>query len=292
MQISKPWKLRKKTQLAPNLVLAGAQRSGTTFLKAQLATHREIAFTPNFASATHAAEEETGFPFTSPVLSEANQGLSNGRFWYQNLAERTGNARYRGTKWPYMMVWPHCMVNLRRHLPGATVVVVLRNPVEVAWSAFRLTYSGSKLADDFRDRVGQGLSDLRSSLTGDNRSKWMHGAMGRSAAAFELDRNFFAPQIELICELFPENMRHFVRFQELVSSPDTTRHHLFNILGLDPKKVIDVSHNVRNSSDEHNPASSGLEMHRETRDALEAFYQPSNRQVATLLGWHEDWWVS
>lgn len=288
------WSRRDEvSSVGPNLVLVGAQRSGTTFLKAHLASHPDIAFTPNSALNSPEDIDEAGFPFTSPVLSQASRGVSNERFWYRDLAERTGPYRYLGTKWPYMMVWPHCMTNLRRHVPEASVVVVLRNPIEVTWSAFRLSYGGERenLAKDFGARVERGLADLQNSLTGDHRNKWLTGAMGRSSAAFDLDRNFFAPQVQLICELFPENQRHFIRFNDLVSRPLPAIRGLFKSLGLRSGVALDSNMGSRNSSNEHNPASEGIEMLEETAESLESFFEPSNVRVAELLNWESEWWV-
>jgi hypothetical protein len=279
------------SRVAPNLVLAGAQRSGTTFLKANLSRHPQIGFMPNSGPLAPNNPERTGFPFTSPALSQAFGGTNGERYWYRNLASETGDFRYIGTKWPYFMVWPHCIANMRSHLPEASIVIVLRDPVEVTWSAFRKSYVGRHLVEDFRDRVAQGLTDLQNVLTGEHRAKWSRGAMGRSSAAFELDRNFFAPQVQLVCDLFPETKRHFLRFSDLIAKPSETVRSLIHSLGLDPGAAIDFGAGPHNSSDAHNPASAGVQMLEETREALEAFYLPSNVHVAKLLDWPGQWWA-
>lgn len=103
----------------PDFVILGAQKAGSTFVHESLQRHPDL-FLPRY---------ETPFfedPFYDPGrLDEVARLLTPAR-----PGQRTGIKR------PDYLARPECPERLARHLPGARLIVVLRDPVARAVSAY------------------------------------------------------------------------------------------------------------------------------------------------------------
>ncbi|KII00554.1 sulfotransferase [Streptomonospora alba] len=110
----------------PTFVVAGAQRCGTTSLFRSLAQHPQVA----------------GPPLRKGV-HYFDTGYHRGLDWYRGhfplrALVRPGSGRPRievGESSPYYLFHPLAAERLARDLPGVKVVVMLRDPVERAYSA-------------------------------------------------------------------------------------------------------------------------------------------------------------
>ncbi|WP_017597073.1 sulfotransferase family protein, partial [Nocardiopsis lucentensis] len=110
----------------PDVLICGAQRSGTTSLFKSLARHPAV---------------------TGPTLRKGvhffDVGYSRGERWYRScfplrasLRERRGRPRVRVMESsPYYLFHPLAAERIARTLPEVLVVVILRDPVERAYSA-------------------------------------------------------------------------------------------------------------------------------------------------------------
>jgi len=104
----------------PNFLLIGAQKSGTTFLQKCLTEHPEVLMPPG----------ETRI-FENPEYLETNP--------YQFFEELFGGVPEKkavGIKRPAYLAKPECPQRIRKHIPHAKLVAILRNPVERAVSAY------------------------------------------------------------------------------------------------------------------------------------------------------------
>ena len=205
--------------MLPNFFLLGPPKAGTTALAEAIGRHPDVFMStpkePNYF--LYAG----GNPYNLPL----NRGVPDFEV-YQRLFEGAGAARIRGDASPYYIYAPHCAAQIARHAPDAKLMVVLRNPVERAFSAYRYWHRNLAAqgdAEDFRERF---LS--RSLVTDQGRGRadvlpmeWLQD-MGRYADMIQrYDEHFAADQILLL------------RYDEMQASPARAMARVAGFLGVD-----------------------------------------------------------
>jgi hypothetical protein len=111
-------KFPKEAALQPNFIVIGAQKSASTFVQQCIAEHPEAYLPP----------EEIPF-FESPDFEQSS---------FDELAElfRGTTQTARGIKRPSYLGKSEVAPRIQKHLPDAKIIVVLRNPVQRALSAY------------------------------------------------------------------------------------------------------------------------------------------------------------
>jgi hypothetical protein len=120
-------RLTASTRVLPGLLLCGGQRCGTTSLYRALSQHPAI-MKPVFHKGVHYFD------------TSYRRGLS----WYRahfptkaaarRIADHTGLAPVAFESSPYYLYHPLAAPRFARDLPGVKVIVLVRDPVERAWS--------------------------------------------------------------------------------------------------------------------------------------------------------------
>jgi len=116
--------------MRPNLLCVGTYRSGTTWLYEALCRHPDV-FVP----------EEKELMFFS-------HHYQRGYGWYESLYRAYAGQRYAADISPPYLSCEEAPARMREGLPGARIVVTLRNPADQVWSRYNLMltrgkYSGS-----------------------------------------------------------------------------------------------------------------------------------------------------
>ncbi|MEW5989208.1 MAG: sulfotransferase domain-containing protein, partial [Chloroflexota bacterium] len=111
-------------RLKPTFLIVGAQKSGTSALFRYLARHPCVAAP---------AEKELHF-----FDQEAN--YRQGPLWYHlHFPQRTGPAvTFEAT--PYYLAYPQAAERIHHYDPSLKLIVLLRNPIERAYSAWNMVY--------------------------------------------------------------------------------------------------------------------------------------------------------
>lgn len=107
----------------PNLLLIGAQKSGTTSLHALLASHPEICM--------------AGIKECDELVRRRPSSLRYRAFFPVAFAGIRAGVRYFGESTPYYLFHPEAPRRARDMLPDPVAIAVLRDPVERAWSHYR-----------------------------------------------------------------------------------------------------------------------------------------------------------
>jgi sulfotransferase family protein len=103
----------------PNFLIIGAQKSATTFVHKCLREHPDV-FMPH---------GETRF-FEDPEYLQTNSTQ------FETLFRNVSKEQAIGIKRPDYLAKPECPPRIHQHLPQAKLLVILRNPVERAISAY------------------------------------------------------------------------------------------------------------------------------------------------------------
>lgn len=125
-----------EADLLPNLLIIGAAKSGTSALHKYLGEHPEIFMSepkePRFFLVWNNPEQmainekENHFVFNRYNTIEK----------YQQLFVNGRGCAIRGESSPQYLTYAHCAGKIKKLIPNAKIIVVLRNPVDRAFSHY------------------------------------------------------------------------------------------------------------------------------------------------------------
>jgi Sulfotransferase domain len=185
----------------PNFLIIGAQKAATTFLHHRLAAHPAI-FMP---------EDEIAY-FEDPDYHETP--LSQ----FQALFGCASPGQVIGIKRPSYLALPESAARMRRLIPGAKLIAVLRNPLDRAVSAYfhNIRYGVLPCVP-----VARGLCNL---IEG----KW-EKSYPRSAEVIEF--GYYARHLSVYLDLFPRSQLLVLLHEEIEADPDTQIRRALGFLG-------------------------------------------------------------
>ena len=127
-----------RTEHRPNLFIVGAQKSGTSALSAWLGQHPQVFMSfPKEPGYLAFLEQGYQFPDGYGRLSPANEYVVNDETSYLNLFARAAPRQSviaEASTWYFSI--PGVAARIRDFNPQAKVLVILRNPVDRAYSAW------------------------------------------------------------------------------------------------------------------------------------------------------------
>jgi Sulfotransferase family len=208
------WRLARAASRAvwPNLFLVGAAKAGTTSVYDELGRHPAIFMSPmkepNFFSRIEpAGEREAFFPHVSDEAA------------YLALFEGATDERVAGEGSTSYLWEPQAAERIKRAAPGASVLVMLRDPVERAYSSYW---------NDVREGI-----ERRSfaEAVEEERRRSRPGAWG--VTSLYIDCGLYASQVERYLDAF--GGRVLVSFfEDYVADREAAMARIFSFLGVGP----------------------------------------------------------
>jgi hypothetical protein len=195
-------------------MIIGVEKAGTTSLLRYLGEHPQIA--------THKAME---FPFfVRDDLYENGYEAIYGRYFPSETQNKLLLAKNVGC-----FYWECAAQRMFTHNPDMKLIVVLRNPVARAYSAYRYAVQmGREDKRTFEDAIDSENFRLK---TGEDYHKRYHAY---------IKRGMYAQQLEQILHLFKPSQIKIIIFEEFIKSPNIFIDELLCFLEL-PPAFIDVS---------------------------------------------------
>ena len=121
-------------EIFPNLFLVGAMKAGTTSVHYVLSEHPQI-FMSEVKEPKYFAFYKEQRHFLGPQ-DPANQRLYVDRRRYLSLFRNRGTEKYAGESSTIYLYSPEAAENIKHEVPDARILVILRNPVDRAYSNF------------------------------------------------------------------------------------------------------------------------------------------------------------
>lgn len=258
---------------APDYLVIGTKRGGTTSLAAYLYGHPSV--TPLFPQR-----------LAPKGVRYFDEHYDRGERWYRShfatVVARGSVHRPRklaGESTANYLFHPRAAERAAHAAPDAKILVLVRDPVERAWSHWR---ERSRLGvetlsfDDALDAEEGRLGDARAELAANPRSlvplasNFAYRAQGCYA---DLLPAWFAQ--------FPQEQILVVVSEDLYADPAGTYGRVLAFVGLDPFDLGQYE-----AKNYHAPLAS---MELASRTALETFYAPYNRRLEALLGRELPW---
>ena len=155
----------------PNFLIIGAAKSGTTTLYDSLKQHPEIYFSPlkephffshGLSRNTQVSVERYG-KYQSPITD-----LETYKSLFNDVADETAI----GEASTSYLIHPHAAKRIKQHIPDAKLIVILRNPVDRAYSSFLMQCriqkkdmtDSHKLLEDFKEQVKRAYGENNTGL--------------------------------------------------------------------------------------------------------------------------------
>ena len=201
--------------MLPNFVVIGGQKCGSTYIHDVLEEHPEVYLTPG----------ETPY-FQDPDY------LTTSFSDFEKLFDKAKNHSLVGIKRPDYLAKEECPARIKKHLPGAKLIVILRNPVGRAIAAYYHYIKGG-----FAPTLpfNEGMKDI---LQG----KLKHD-FPRTGEIVEY--GFYYKHLQKYFAHFAEEQVHIILLDDLKKENLKTIRHLYEFLEVNPDFIPQKSLNKK-----------------------------------------------
>jgi len=248
-------------RILPSWIIVGAQRSSSSSIFKYLVAHPQVG---------------------APIAKEIHYFDNNyrrGLNWYLGHFPIRKGARITGEGTPYYLAHPLAPHRIAKDLPGVKLIVVLRNPVDRAYSHFiheralgREPYASFAEAIEHED---ERIAGEEEKMIADptyysfNHQNFSYVARGR-----------YAEQIERLFEIFPRERVMIFSNERLSMEPAKVYAEILSFLGLPPYELQRFRrHNQRSYA----PMDPGVHAR------LQDYFAPDNERLYKLLGTDFGW---
>lgn len=246
----------------PDFLIVGAQKSGTTYLWKMLNEHLLIEMSPNFCEIKDemANKKEINF-FTD------GKKFSKGVSWYKSLFNDNGKIQGEAnTDYCFRKDIHRKMFQI---IPEAKLIMILRNPVDRAYSAFNhMRQDGrgwGKCAPDksFSENID---IDIESNLTGES----------------IISRGFYAEQIKSLLKYYSPDQLLILIAEQMKENPEKIYRKICQFIGAPFAKInLNKKIHARNYDGPINKIA---------EEKLREIYSPRDEELYELLGYKIKEW--
>ena len=257
----------------PNFLIIGAGKAGTTSVHEYLKQHPEV-----FVSAI----KETNFfvyDGQNPLVlgqSPSSDFPIRSLEAYRALFRDAAGAKAIGESSPKYLVDPKAAERIRHHLPAVRLIVMLRNPLERAYSSYAM-YVRDR---DERRSFARAIADEERGVC--------DGAM-RFGQKHYVGAGYYARHLRVYFDLFDRAQIAIHRFEDLQADPVGLMRRLYGFLGVADAFVPDTGLRHNSSGKPRNPLLRPL-LHKSilTRTARRVLPGPLRRRAeAVQRAWRD-----
>jgi len=250
----------------PDFIIIGTARSGSTSLYYNICQHPCV---------LSAAYDELGY-----FDSNFHLGLN----WYRSLfptlfskwiVKQKKQFAITGEDTPFYIWNPLVAKRILKILPKIKLIVVLRNPVDRAYSNYHLGIRAGSENLSFEDAIQIELKKLN-----EINDEFEHNVEKYTIPRSYIAKGFYANQLKIWLELFNSEQLIIISTEDLESNPQGTLDRIYDFLKI-PKnhKLIP----------EKQKKASYPKMKNETREFLINLYKKNNAELFTMIGQKFDW---
>jgi hypothetical protein len=256
---------KEHTRLAPSFIIIGAQRAGTTSLYNYLAGHPDL------------------IPARRTEIHFFDRNYHRGAAWYRHQfrAARASVFNRRlitGESTPYYLFHPLVPERVRQTFPDIKLIVLLRNPVDRAFSHYHYSVKLGVETLTFEEAVAREPERLAGERERLCREPRYHSESHIHYSY--LARSLYGDQLTRWMDLFPREQFLILRCEDMDADPPAVLRPAFDFLGL-PAHPLD--HYRRYNASSYTP------MNPATRASLLDYFAPHNERLYRLLDRDFDW---
>ena len=245
----------------PDFIIIGGQRCGTSSLYKYLAAHPQIA------------------PASRKEVHYFDLNYQRGLRWYQSqFQDKQGPNMLCGEASPYYFFHPLAAQRCASILPEVKIIVLLRDPVDRAYSHFHHEIRRGREPLSFEEA----LDDESERLAG-QREKLLAKPLSRSLAYQSYSyqaRGVYADQLSVWMERFPREQMLILESESIYEDSASQYARVLAFLGL---PMVDPGAYHQWNWGVYDP------MLPKTRDRLTQYFRPHNQRLSELLGMGFRW---
>lgn len=241
-----------------DFVLCGTQKGGTTALDAYLREHPELCMANR--KEVHFFDNEEHFANRNPDYSKYHAYFSPKKT-HKVLGEAT----------PIYMYWDESPKRIFKYNPEMKLIIILRNPIERAYSHWNMERSRNADNLSFRDAINTENERCREALP------YQHRVFSY------IDRGHYVDQLRKIWEYFPREQVLVLKNEDLKQNPYDTLNQVANFLG------VTQFNNIEGKNVHSRPYESHISP--EEKTFLKAIFDPEIKELEAELQWDCSEWL-
>ena len=231
----------KERQKLPNFFVVGAAKSGTTSLYEYMKMHPQIYMAP-IKETHHFSTDIDNSKFRPNYARSLNKDLSKfletdmqegifhafvkERDQYDKLFKNVKDEKAIGEITNSYLYYQEAARNIFTRFPDAKVIMMLRNPIDRAFSHYLMDL-----------RIGYETNDFMTALKKD----MARDPKGWGISNLYVEIGMYAEQVKRFIEIFPERQRRIYLFDDFKKDAGAVVKDMFTFLGVDPNVDIDYS---------------------------------------------------
>ncbi|MEH7385241.1 sulfotransferase domain-containing protein [Bacillus sp. JJ1521] len=246
----------------PHFLIIGAMKCGTSSLYRNLVNHPQV---------ISASKKEVHF---------FDKKFDRGLDWYLNhfplLLENTNENRQdliTGEASPKYLVHPDAPKRAYETLPNAKLIVLLRNPVDRAYSHYHHMARNRNELLSFEEAIMKEAGQLNQQM-----EKVLDNY--KTIPTSYLTRGIYANQLERWMQYFPREQFLILKSEDFFKDTQSTFKQVTDFLGI---SEFDFSEHKQWNVGQYN------RMEEQLREWLKLFFKPHNERLYQLLGRNLDW---
>ena len=264
-----------KFRVLPNFIIIGAGRAGTTALYSYLIQHPDI-----FPAYTEKNDPVGDLHFFEYMIS-------NNVDWYKSHFPTHFTRSYHERKNSFItgeftstyMYHPDVPKRVFNLLPKIKLIVILRNPIDKAYSTYQQQFQFEEYTTSFEDTIDAELRRMK--LCKDVPSLNSANPDFESSVAHNIIRHgIYADYLETWLEIFDRKQILILNSEDLKNSTKETLHSVFDFLNVS-------EHYIGNTSQVN--VGKYPPINKITRKKLIEFFKPHNQRLNKLLDTEFDW---
>jgi len=241
-----------------NFLVVGTQRGGTTTLNRCLSQHPQVCI---------AEDAEYGF-FEKDEAFE--RGTPSYDAYHNQFAIHSDHIAIGECASNYMY-WEECVPRVYRYNADIKIVVLLRNPIERAYSHWQMEQTQGSETSDFVDAINLEGYRLRTL-----------GVRGQHKTFSYIDRGLYSHQIEHLLQYFDPHQLLFIKSEDFKDNTSVVLYRIFDFLDVPYIEVEEAAQNIGSYSKSLDPA---------VRNELIEIFRRDIYRVEELLGWNCSDWI-
>ena len=297
----------------PEFMLIGGAKCGTTSFSTYLPSHPQVKECqikePNFWSwqLCNRSQYQSLFVNPEPLLKPAANQQIGGEYSTSSL------------------IHPLVPRRVKARLPNLKIIVLLRNPIDRAYSHFimsqrqgmeplrsfdeivrqEITEIPSLLAahqrgfmdPDYRTNAHRSLPDGKPISVAEHNHHWSRHPLLSDEELFRfygtsyVFRSLYHDQLRRWMQLFPRQQIKIIQAEKLFTDREAVMNDVVDFLSLQPYEFTsqDIEHSWGGGASNHQEPGDYAAMSPDTRQYLETYFEPFNEQLFGLIGERYDW---
>ncbi len=241
-----------------DFLICGAQKAGTTALHDYLSVHPEVFMVKR---------KEAHFFDFERFFQTAQVDYSI----YHTLFDPVPPQRVLGESTPIYMYWKAAPKRIWQYNPDMKLIVVLRNPIERAYSHWNMEYARKADTLPFWEALQSETQRCSAALP------FQHRVFSY------VDRGLYSEQLQRLWAYFPKTQVQVLKSEDLRDKPKETMGKVTGFLGVSPPKTIDAK--------EIHTGEYSSRMSEREREYLRTVFKPEIHNLEQLLGWDCSKWL-